>query len=394
MLRFLSCALVVVAIAGFSTAQVTSFQYEGAYPAQVDDYIQKANNGDMEAAYKLGFMYAFLFGHQDPEKAVQWLSKAADGGHIKAEAHLAQFYREGKGVAKDEGKARELWTRSAEGGFAEAQVRLCLWYHAGTGTPKDPVAAFQWCKKAAEQGDVFGELLYGQMYMRGEGVAADEIEGEKWIAKSAAQGFGPAQGELAQIKAGPHENLPGMPAEGVTVVAVVASPKPSPLAEAELEKLEQAGKTDEDAQAAAKLYRSAMATSASPVDWYELARLYEQGKGVSKDDAKALQLLLKSAEQEFMPALYRLGEKYREGDGVTQNNAGAYTWFALAASFGNTEAKRDMLSAGSYLNAEQLQRAQSEAFEWVREYPKITSDVNRDFDKSISVDLETLFKSK
>jgi TPR repeat protein len=339
-------------------------------------------------------MYAFLFGHQDPEQAVKWLSKAADGGHIKAEAYLAQFYREGKGVAKDEGKARELWTRSADGGFAEAQVQLCLWYHAGTGIPKDPVVAFQWCKKAAEQGDAFGEMLYGQMYMRGEGVVADEVEGKKWIAKSAAQGLGPAQGALAQIKAGPHEDLPGMPAEGVTAVAVVGTPKSSPLAEAELEKLEQTGKTDEDAQAAATLYRSAMATTASPIDWYELARLYEQGKGVSKDDAKALELLLKSAGYEFLPALYRLGEKYRDGDGVAQDNVAAYTWFALAASFGNTNAKADMLSAGRYLNAEQLQHAQDSAFEWVRKYPKITNDVNRDFDKSISVDLETLFKSK
>jgi len=363
-------------LAWLATAQVT-FTYEGIDPKDELQYIKKAEGGDVEAAYKLGFMYGFLRGHQNDAEAVKWLSTAAEKNHARAEWALGSMYSQGRGVNKSEEKAVEWFVRAAEHGSAMGQVQACSAYSLGRGVIKDSVRAFDFCKNAADQGNLFGELQLGQMYLKGEGTDVNEQEGQRLIAKAAAAGLGPAQEALAKIKAGqtgPQSGTPKDRAEGVDAVFVTDNNKHDPISQSELEKLLEGAKLAEDPSVAAALYQKAIEVGASPIAWYGLSRFYEQGKGVQRSDAKALELLTKAAKQEYMLALYRLGEKYRDGDGVQQDNPSAYTWFALAAKYGSEDGRTEQAGIARSMTPEQITRSQKAVEDWARKYPKIELD--------------------
>ena len=71
---------------------------------------------------------------------------------------------------------------------------------------------------------------------------------------------------------------------------------------------------------------------------FELAKMYENGKGVRKDYAEAVKWYRKAAEQGNAEAQYNLGECYEYGHGVRKDYAEAERWYRLAAEHGNTDA--------------------------------------------------------
>lgn len=92
---------------------------------------------------------------------------------------------------------------------------------------------------------------------------------------------------------------------------------------------ERAGLLKEGAQAyqlAAKSeYAAAMAS---------LGMAYENGKGVLKNDEKALAWLTRAAQKGNVRAMTNLGAKYEKGEGVIQDYAVAMEWYRSAASRG------------------------------------------------------------
>jgi localization factor PodJL len=73
-----------------------------------------------------------------------------------------------------------------------------------------------------------------------------------------------------------------------------------------------------------------------------LALRYSEGRGVEKDDAKALSLVTKAAEQGLVIAQYRLGAMYERGIGVTKDLPQARTWYEKAAKGGNRKAMHNL----------------------------------------------------
>ncbi|MDR3357639.1 MAG: sel1 repeat family protein [Desulfovibrio sp.] len=62
--------------------------------------------------------------------------------------------------------------------------------------------------------------------------------------------------------------------------------------------------------------------------------MYENGRGVTKDDAKAAKWFRKAAEQGHSDAQYDLGEMYATGGGVTKDDAKAAEWYGKSLSRG------------------------------------------------------------
>ncbi len=75
---------------------------------------------------------------------------------------------------------------------------------------------------------------------------------------------------------------------------------------------------------------------------FVLALRYAEGRGVEKDDAKALSLVTKAAEQGLVIAQYRLGAMYERGIGVEKNLPQARTWYEKAAKGGNRKAMHNL----------------------------------------------------
>ena len=80
---------------------------------------------------------------------------------------------------------------------------------------------------------------------------------------------------------------------------------------------------------------------------FGLARMYYNGDGVTKDDAKAAEWYQKAAEQGNAFAQYKLGAMYKNGEGVPKDAAKAAEWWKKAAAQGNDAAQEGLKALSS-----------------------------------------------
>jgi hypothetical protein len=116
---------------------------------------EKANAGDVNAQFKLGFMYA---NGQDVPKddieAVRWYRRAADQGFADAKNNLIFMYANNRGIPSDTAEMVQWYRQAAAYGQTSAQNHLGHLYDEGRGVPKDAAEATKWYRLAAAQGDV------------------------------------------------------------------------------------------------------------------------------------------------------------------------------------------------------------------------------------------------
>ncbi len=68
---------------------------------------------------------------QDDKQAVHWFTKSAEQGDADAQYNLGLMYAEGDGVPQDDKQAVHWFTKSAEQGDAGAQFSLGVMYAEG-----------------------------------------------------------------------------------------------------------------------------------------------------------------------------------------------------------------------------------------------------------------------
>jgi TPR repeat protein len=67
--------------------------------------------------------------------------------------------------------------------------------------------------------------------------------------------------------------------------------------------------------------------------------MYQNGRGVTKDESEAVKWYRKSAEQGNEPAQYNLGVMYANGLGVAKDESEAVKWYRKSAEQGDADAK-------------------------------------------------------
>jgi TPR repeat protein len=86
----------------------------------------------------------------------------------------------------------------------------------------------------------------------------------------------------------------------------------------------------EDAKAKTAPQRPKSEVSSSEELFFQGQNLF-YGKGVTKDTAKAIPFLRKSAEMDFAPAQFLLGTAYYKGEGLSKSPKDAALWWTKAA---------------------------------------------------------------
>ena len=112
----------------------------------------------------------------------------AEQGDSNAQYNLGVMYAKGEGVLQDYKAAAQWYRRAAEQGNAVAQFNLGVMYDQGKGVPQDDKAAVQWYRRAAEQGDSYAQYNLGLMYAQGQGVPQDDVYGHMWTNIAASGG--------------------------------------------------------------------------------------------------------------------------------------------------------------------------------------------------------------
>ena len=109
----LSAALVVLALLGGCSPADTP-ETAATVKIELESLRQRAEEGDADAQYELGFVYARGLGvPQDYAQAATWYRLAADQGHAPAQLNLGVLYRNGEGVPQDYTEAHKWYNLAA-----------------------------------------------------------------------------------------------------------------------------------------------------------------------------------------------------------------------------------------------------------------------------------------
>ena len=139
-----------------------------------------ADAGNPLAAFNYGQMLIQSAPTGGFAEALSYFRRAADKNVPDAEYALSQLHAYGKGVEKDDAKARQWLTEAARSGHDLAQIELGIWLINGRGGAADPAEGFLWLKGAAERGNPIAVNRVAHLYKDGIGTARDRAEAAKW----------------------------------------------------------------------------------------------------------------------------------------------------------------------------------------------------------------------
>ncbi|WP_265090090.1 tetratricopeptide repeat protein [Psychrobacter faecalis] len=108
----------------------------------------QANQGDSDAQFTLGLMYAEGDGvKQNYAKSIEWYQKAANQGNSDAQFNLGLLYADGEGVKQDYVKSAEWYQKAANQGDSDAQYIIGTLYDTGTGVKQNYAKAVEWYQR-------------------------------------------------------------------------------------------------------------------------------------------------------------------------------------------------------------------------------------------------------
>lgn len=271
-----------------------------------------------------------LYNSKQYDLSAPWLKKLADKGNAPcALAYGLQLF-EGKGVGQDKAKAVDYLKRAVDGGNNSAAVNLGRIYYEGDGVEKDGEKAFKYLKKSAPNDRTRrAPWLLAMCYKDAVGTKQDYSLAALWMAESIDdsrecrqrldQFFGDDnEGTFTQYLRGLYRYHidqsfsdamsyfkiveKGQVAEGTTMTALCLSDSRNPKA---------------SIKKAFRLFTKAAPDS--PTACFYLSQLYAEGKGVTKDNVKAMEYLKLAAESDQPLALCALGDRYMTGNGIPKD---------------------------------------------------------------------------
>lgn len=161
----------------------------GDYESAFKQFRELAHEGNAEAQYELGKLYASGLGvRTDLDVALYWYRQAAAQKVAEAQNELALRYLLGRGLRQDYGQAAYWYRELADDGHPPAQHLLAGLYEDGKGVPRDLSQAAHWYRRAAEQGHAGAQTKLGRMYRDGNGVPRDLLEAWAWFDLAASKG--------------------------------------------------------------------------------------------------------------------------------------------------------------------------------------------------------------
>ena len=195
------------------------------------EMLAAASAGQPEQQYRLGMLY---FSTGEIASALEWLSRAAEGGVVEASNLLGVIYLNGIGMPCSPQRAIASFSAAAAQDLKEAHYNLSGIYYSGSVLPPDETAAMRHLLRAAELrhppamrvlgylyslaggtafadlamqcfaraallGDAHAEYILGKRFLEEAESNTDYAEGLYWLARSADRGVYCARAQLGQI---------------------------------------------------------------------------------------------------------------------------------------------------------------------------------------------------
>jgi hypothetical protein len=186
----------------FSTAEKLQQFLSQFKKAQLEEIQLKAKDGDAEAQFHLGALYANGRGVKfDLDEANHWLKKAADQNEFSAMTLLGWIT-----IQQEDGesgsRAMEWYQKAAEAGDVDAQCSIGdLHMGGGTGIEPNAKAMLYWYEQAANQQHPKAQFQLGKILSDGKFVSQNDEAAFRWLTLAIMNGSEPAQKELQLLTA-------------------------------------------------------------------------------------------------------------------------------------------------------------------------------------------------
>lgn len=233
------------------------------------------------------------------EFAQQFLIKALAQGHEEAQYIVGQIYQEGIGLDKDLKKAAEYYIKAASRnhqGALEALRKLVL---------QEDINVNEWLTENATKGNSYAQYIFyqiGELYEKGQGIQQNQEKAIEFYIKAANQGHWHAFQENYYLAYASYA-LKNLALKGNKRVQKWLIGK--------------AEEGDEEAQYVL----------------YQIAKVYEEGEGIKKNEKKAVKFYVKAASQKLGYGREVLKELALKGNKLAQD------WIIKEAKKGNEEAQ-------------------------------------------------------
>ncbi|CAB4417956.1 unnamed protein product [Rhizophagus irregularis] len=273
--------------------------------AYVNLYYRKTISQEyLNAQFRIAYCYDKGVGIETNKiKAFKLYNIAAEEGHDTAQNYLGYLYMKGEVPEMDSKKAVYWFQRAVENGNKFAYDNLAICYELGIGTNKDETKAFELYEKSAEKGYINAKFHLGYCYVNGIGTKINKEKGFELYREAAEKGN---LNEM-NIPEDYYKNKEGL-AKDLNEVSYWY-------------------------QKSAEEYDNELAL-------YKLGEIYELGKGVSKNEARAFDYYKQAAEKGCIYGKYKVGKYFFSGIIVEINKEKAYNLYKDAAEGGNNDAKK------------------------------------------------------
>ncbi len=150
--------------------------------SEEEELLEKAEDGDAEAQFKLGIKYYFpcdgvKFSFTE---ARRWFKKAADNNYPDAQCLLGLICSEERRIPHDLSKSENYFLEAAKLGHDEAQYEIGKMYLLGNGVKLDKQEGIKWLEKAAEQDNIEASWELCEIYTKGKGTRRNETNANLW----------------------------------------------------------------------------------------------------------------------------------------------------------------------------------------------------------------------
>ncbi|MBX9585174.1 MAG: sel1 repeat family protein, partial [Gemmataceae bacterium] len=234
------------------------------------------SSGHPQAHYLLGLMDSYgEGGPADPAAAATHFRAAA--GHPGAMFNLAALFAQGRGVPQSFADAKAWYTRAAEAGNPDGLYQLGVMHEHGQGVPADLDAAAALWERAAAAGQPRAMLALGRLYADGgPGRSVDPGLAAYWFFQAWQAGEDEAEHDIIRVREALEAAADGGSASAQLALGLLLC-------------------FGHDDPAAAAPWFDLAAGQDHPEGVRMLAYLYETGKGVPRDPARADELYRRAA---------------------------------------------------------------------------------------------------
>ena len=334
--------------------------------------------GTPDEQYRIGMSYldGTSWSHHSSDVAFYWLMKAAKRGHARAQYQVGVLLRGRKPVpgylqnppfCYSEGTAYQWISKAAEQGLPEA-----MWYFGNCRAEDLEKAVARYQKAIASGCCAASEYAIACMYEQGEGRERHTFRPLRWCWKAALHGYADAQLRLGTVyeSTGKERHLH----TAITLYRQAAQQKPveawqrlallyetgkersqgflkawecylkaweagSEEAYKKAKCLLDEGRANPEMSALKEWYRKCIAKGHKEM-WYDLGKLYQEGKEGERNLKEAFQCYLIAARTAHVAeAQYAVGCMYEQGEGVQPDLHKAVHWYKEAAKQGHAKAQ-------------------------------------------------------